>query len=121
MNGDLDLRRRYEEVREEEQRVAPPFGASLRRRPEPALRRWAPLAVAALLLIVIGTLAVFSMRSRREPFTAGDRIAARAIADWHPPTDFLLRTPGRELLTSTPSIPDRAARSLAQSSKGVSP
>ena len=32
--------------------------------------------------------------SKRHPsFTADDRAAARAIATWHPPTDFLLRMP----------------------------
>ena len=32
--------------------------------------------------------------------------AARSVAEWQPPTDFLLRTPGNDMLTSTPRIPD---------------
>ena len=119
MNGDLDLRQRYEELRDEERRSVPPFIVP---RPRPALsaRRWAPLAAAALLLIVSLSAVLLSLRARRPSFTAADRSAARAIAEWRPPTEFLLRTPGRELLTSTPSIPDAAARALIQSSKGVS-
>lgn len=119
MSGDLDLRQRFEELREEEHRVVPPFRASRRLRPDSSARRWMPVTVAALLLIVSVSV-LFSMRSRRASFTSDDRIAAHAIADWRPPTEFLLRTPGSELLTSMPSIPDGAVRSLVQSSKGVS-
>ncbi len=119
MNGDLDLRQRFEELRDEERSGVPPFRASRQRRPHSSSWRWMPVTVAALLLIVSLSV-VFSMRSRRASFTSDDRIAAHAIADWHPPTEFLLRTPGSELLTSMPSIPDGAVRSLVQSSKGVS-
>jgi hypothetical protein len=119
MSNDLDLRRRFEELRDEERQMAPHFAPS--RRLESTAWRWTAIAVTALLLIVAVSLAVLSLRSRRVSFTSDDRLAARAIADWHPPTDFLLRTPGRELLSSTPSIPGHAARSLAQSIKGVSP
>jgi hypothetical protein len=113
--NEADLRRRFEELRDVERGAAPPFVVAHR----PA-RRWAPLAVAALLLIVTVAAAVLATRSHRTVFTADDRVAARAIAAWHPPTEFLLRTPGSELLTSTPSIPDAAARSLVESAKGVS-
>jgi len=61
------------------------------------------LAFTVLLLIVI---AIFFPR-RSERFTPADRAAARSIAEWHAPTDFLLRTPGRDLLTSVPSIPSK--------------
>jgi len=39
-------------------------------------------------------------------FSDSDRAAARSIAAWHAPTDVLLRAPGRQLLTTTPRIPD---------------
>jgi len=120
MNDDLDLRQRFEELREEERRGVPPFRTLRRSRPDRSARRWALMAVALLLLIVSLSAAVFSIRWRRVAFTSDDRMAARTIADWHPPTEFLLRTPGSELLTSMPSIPDGAARSLIQSPKGVS-
>ena len=120
MSGDLDLRQRFEELRDEERSGVPPFRASSRGRSDLSARRWLPVTVAALLLLVSLSV-VFSMRSRRASFTSDDRRAARVIADWHPPTEFLLRTPGSELLTSMPSIPDAAVRSIIQSSKGVSP
>ena len=94
-----DLHARFEELREEERASAPRFSVHPPRR----ISRRPLLALAVLLLIVV---AVFYPR-RPQPFTASDRAAARAIADWHAPTDFLLRTPGSELLDSTPSIPSK--------------
>ena len=82
-----DLRARFAELRDEERRATPVFAAIV----APASRRpyWRrPAAVLILLLLVM----LFS--SKRHPsFTADDRAAARAIATWHPPTDFLLRMP----------------------------
>jgi len=120
MNDDLELGQRFDELRDAERHVVPPFRALRRARPDLSGRRWTALALAALLLIVSISAVVFSTHLRRVSFTSDDRIAARAIADWHPPTEFLLRTPGSELLTSMPSIPDAAARALVQSPKGVS-
>jgi hypothetical protein len=86
MNG--DLRARFAELREEELRTVPPFGAVAPASRRPDWRR--PAAVAfALLLVVIAV----SIRPRRTSFTAEDRAAARAIATWQPPTIFLLRMP----------------------------
>ena len=94
-----DLRRRFEELRKEESASAPRFAIPSLRQPN----RRPLLAFAVLLLIVIALL--FPRHS--ETFTPADRAAARSIADWHPPTDFLLRTPGSDLLTSMPSIPSK--------------
>jgi hypothetical protein len=94
-----DLRRRFEELREEERTSVPRFAIPSPRQPN----RRPLLALAVLLLVVIALL--FPRHS--ETFTPADRAAARSIAEWHAPTDFLLRTPGRELLTSVPSIPSK--------------
>ena len=93
------MKARFEELREEERALVPRFAAPQRRRPN----RRPLLALAALVLIAIVLL--FPRHSAQ--FTAADRAAARSIAEWHAPTDFLLRTPGRELLTSVPSIPSK--------------
>jgi len=118
MSDDLDLRQRFHELRDEEQRAIPPFATSAPP-PRALVRRWAPLAAAASLLLIVSTV-IFTVRPRSVSFTASDRAAATAVAEWQPQTDFLLRTPGSELLTSTPSIPDSSTRSFAQSTKGVS-
>ena len=84
-----DLRARFAELRDEELRTTPVFAVAV----APASRRpyWRrPAAALALLLIVC---IVLSIRTRLTSFTADDRAAARAIATWHPPTDFLLRMP----------------------------
>jgi len=86
MNNDLHAR--FAELRDEELRTIPPFAIVAPASRRPYWRR--PAAALALLLIVCVVLAI---RSRQTSFTADDRAAARAIATWHPPTDFLLRMP----------------------------
>ncbi len=97
-----DLRPRFQELRDEERRFAPRF------RVAPPLRRLAPrrLITAAAALILLVLVVTISVRSRKTTFSASDRAAVRSIAAWHPPTDFLLRTPGSEILLTTPVIPD---------------
>ena len=82
------LRARFAELRDEERGATPAFAAGGGTPPgQPARRRRSAVAFALLLLIVI----FFS--KRHTTFTPEDRAAARAIAAWHPPTDFLLRMP----------------------------
>jgi hypothetical protein len=97
-----DFRARFEELREEELRFAPRFRVARRRRLAP--RRLIAAAAAALILLVL--VVAIGVRSRRTTFSASDRAAVRSIAAWHPPTEFLLRTPGSEILLTTPVIPD---------------
>ena len=60
---------------------------------------WRPaLAAAAALLLIVITLFVLSPR-RRAPEVG-------SIVTWKAPTDVLLRTPGSELLSTVPRIPD---------------
>ena len=102
MIDEPELRERFARLRAEERRAVSRF--ELR----PRARRLRPVrtliaATAALMLVAI---IAFTLRPGRVSFSAADRAAARSVADWHPPTDFLLRTPGSELLTTTPRIPD---------------
>jgi hypothetical protein len=88
MNDDL-LRQAFAELRRVEGEQAPKFvvpALRVRDRLKPVLR----LAFAALLLIIV----VLSFRRPPEP----------SISAWKAPTDFLLATPGRELLQSTPDL-----------------
>jgi hypothetical protein len=58
------------------------------------MRGWA-IAVLTLIAIAIGV----SHRSRPP--------VIESIVTWKAPTDFLLRTPGSELLSTVPQIPER--------------
>lgn len=101
IDEERDLRERFQELREAERRLAPRFGVPRRRRLVP--RR---LLATASALIFLAIVVLIGVRSRRTTFSASDRAAVQTIAAWHSPTDFLLQTPGNEILVSTPAIPD---------------
>jgi hypothetical protein len=102
-DDDSELRGRFAELRAGERNVIPPFDPRLRAREYRVA--WRPLAAtAALLLLAIAASLTF--RSHPTDFSESDRAGLRGMAEWRPPTDFLLRTPGNELLTTTPRIPD---------------
>ena len=63
--------------------------------PKGRMRGWA-LAIVTITIAIM--LAVF--HHHRPPVT-------ESIVTWKAPTDFLLRTPGSELLSSVPQIPER--------------
>ena len=93
MNDDL-LRQAFAELRRVEGEHVPPFHGLY---VEPALSRLrsrlrvgSTLAFAVMVLIIV----VLSFRRPPEP----------SITTWKAPTDFLLATPGRELLQSTPDL-----------------
>ena len=93
---DAALRDRFAALRREEERQAPEF-ASLwpgRARAPRGKTRW--LVAAACALIVVA--AVLWLRS------AGRKPADVSLAEWKAPTDFLLETPGRDLLRTVPEI-----------------
>lgn len=98
---DEDIRARFQDLQDEERRFVPRFGVT-------PPRRFAPrrLLASAVALILLAIVVVISIRSRRTTFSASDRVAVQTIAAWHPPTDFLLQTPGSAILVSTPVIPD---------------
>lgn len=100
---DRDLRRTFAELREEDRRGLPSFErlVTVRRgaRPDrPALR----LAIAALgLVAVVGALWI-----ARRPESGPQQPEVEALLAWSSPTEFLLRTPGRELASELPSVGD---------------
>ena len=91
-----DLRHLFHQLRDEELPVAG-FQLPVRREQRATGNAWR--AVAAFVTIVTVTIAAI-LHHRRPPVTD-------SIVTWKAPTDFLLRTPGSELLSSVPQIPER--------------
>ena len=91
--NDLELRRVFHELRDAESQAAPRFAYAPPRR-RPAIWRYAFVAAALIFVVVLAV--------RREPPRP-----AESIVTWKPMTDVLLRTPGSEMLTRLPEIPER--------------
>ena len=111
MNGgiDEDLRRAFEGLRRSDEASAPSFSATLSgARNRAPRRRTFLLATAAALVVLVAIAAALLRRSPASPRFA----ETVAISDWRSPTDFLLQTPGAELLDSLPvlssPVPDYA-------------
>jgi hypothetical protein len=96
---DTALRKRFAGLRQEEQQHIPAFvslwGRRSRVQPSKALR----FAAAGCALIVV--MAILFLRSER---TNRNEVSMVEITEWKAPTDFLLETPGREILQTVPEI-----------------
>ena len=96
---DIELRRRFAALREEDAVGIPPFGMPVRR-PRPR-RLPVGLAAAAAALVVAGALWLSRVPER-------DALAALGIdlgeTTWTSPTDFLLNTPGAEFFGDLPTL-----------------
>jgi hypothetical protein len=108
IDDDLELKKRFQELRSQEVRFTPRFAAKARPRTRIMPARLA--AVAAALAVVLVGIGV-GVRDQ-VLFDATDRLAVRSANDWQSPTDFLLKTPGNELISTTPTIPDPAVKGL---------
>jgi hypothetical protein len=101
---DDDLRNRFATLRREEEALAPQFAVPAPRRAA-HVRRWSVGKVIAVT-VCLATLAaaVFLLRPvppKRQP---GAGMPEVSLLEWRPHTDFLLQTPGQELLHSVPAI-----------------
>ena len=94
---DDDLRQAFAVLRREEAKAAPAFEA-VRARARVGIPRVAPLG--ALLAAATVAAAVFGVVVRRQ----GPPPPMAAIGAWVAPTDFLLDTPGREIVQTVPRI-----------------
>ncbi len=98
-HDERDLRKRFAELRHEDIAQTPPF-----ERPAPVARshHWGRLAAAAAVAIITVTAVLWTIGSRagQPPLLAVD--LTRTV--WESPTDFLLDTPGSELLRTVPTI-----------------
>lgn len=101
---DPDLREAFAALRREEQTRAPDFRrlvAEARSRGSRARTAAVALAMALAVLLV---LVFLPPRVPRRP------AAVPSITEWESPTDFLLATPGREVLTTLPRLGDSLIR-----------
>src|SRR5262249_49464077 len=101
--GDEQLRRRFGDLRREDEWRAPQFAAlwRSRQRKRQRLSRWFA-AGASAVLVLAGLLWLRSVQHGPE------NAPAASITAWKAPTDFLLETPGRELLRTVPAIGGRS-------------
>ena len=98
-DDDRALATAFAGLRREEEGRTPPFAEVVRRgraRPTPAagLLPIRPLGLAAVVALAV--LGVWLGVRVREPRPA----AMPSLSEWHSPTDFLLATPGRDLLAA---------------------
>jgi hypothetical protein len=98
-DSDDTLRRRFAVLRREEEQSAPEFSrlwqvrAGARRRQT----RWF-MAAGCVLIALLALLWMHSVQRGPQEKTIA------SITQWKAPTDFLLETPGRELLSTVPEI-----------------
>ena len=99
MMDESELRRRFAQLRESDQKTAPNFAhgagrARARRRATPRVRTLVIGAAAAVAMLAVWLSRAQSVSSEPTP----------TIANWRAPTDILLRTPGRDLLGAMPAL-----------------
>lgn len=98
-SGDEQLRRRFAGLRQEDERGVPSFAVlwrSRQRKPERRIR-WV-FATGATAIVFAGLFWLWAVRHGPETTTVA------SITEWKAPTDFLLETPGRDLLRTVPEI-----------------
>jgi len=101
--SDDDLRARFAALRKEEEAQAPEFGVAPRRAYYGRRRSLGQLIAATVCGLTV-VAAVFWLRSAfQKPQPEPGRFVA-SVLEWKAPTDFLLETPGRELLRTVPAI-----------------
>ena len=94
---DRDFRERFAALRREEEAAAPAIGQLLARtRRMPEVRRVGRSVAAAAAVAVLVVLALLPVWDPERPS------AAPPVENWRSPTEFLLRTPGREVLETLP-------------------
>jgi hypothetical protein len=96
---DDDLRDRFAGLRQQETQRVPEFASMWHTRAPLRKGRWL-VAVACALIVVAAIIWLRSTQRRPE------EISVAAITAWNSPTDFLLETPGREILRTVPKIGD---------------
>ena len=98
-DDDRELRAMFARLRRQDHAHVPPFRIPAAH----PVSLWAPpvkMAAAAAVVLVVVVLAVPDSGQRGPP----DQLVDPSDAAWHSPTDFLLLTPGRELLRTMPPI-----------------
>lgn len=116
-DDDRDLRERFAALRREQEARVPEISiSSLSARASNRRRFSGRLAVATVCLATMSVAIAWLLPGTRmghprwnrgrERAGASFLMASDSIASWKPATDFLLDTPGRELLRDVPAIGD---------------
>ena len=98
---DRELRERFSSLQREDAAQTPDFASLLRRKATPRPPRrvlWFATSIAAAFIVFL-FVAVTLFR-----FCSRPRAGNLSITQWRSPTDFLLQTPGHELLESVPRV-----------------
>jgi hypothetical protein len=102
--SDDDLRARFARLRREEEALAPQFVVSSRA--ASGLSPWWSagklIAVAVCLVTMVAAVVLLRLVPQGRERKVGQPVAS--LTEWRAPTDFLLETPGRELLRTVPAI-----------------
>jgi hypothetical protein len=102
--NDRDLRDRFAALRREEEANAPGFTARREARRAPVRRRAPAVLLAAVACLVAFAAAGLWMRTASHRPHPEPGQTAVSLMEWKPPTDFLLETPGREMLRTVPAF-----------------
>lgn len=96
-----ELKVLFETLRNEEMQHTPRYSPTRSPGHGRTIRVRLRLAIAGVLMLSIAALLIVSLPSDSPPATA-----AIPIAEWKAPTDFLLLTPGHDLMQSAPRFGD---------------
>jgi hypothetical protein len=96
MNDDRDVRELFARLKEEDRAHTPSF-----RMPTRKQRSWSPRLVAAA---VIALIAFVLARPDPPPQNVSRGVVRLDRSTWRSPTDFLLNTPGSELMRTVPTV-----------------
>ena len=114
---DPELKQLFTDLRRQDERRAPSFGSTChtaleRQSATPAgAPRFLRLAVPAAL-IVVAVVTSSLVIGRKNSGSQAALTLSFAIAEWQSPTDFLLRTPGDELMRTLPELRVTAPETL---------
>ncbi|HYN19516.1 MAG TPA: hypothetical protein VE078_01045 [Thermoanaerobaculia bacterium] len=129
MMDDSDLRKLFQKAREADEALAPDFQSMRRRSADRQVTsrrlRWGLIALPAAAALAVGLGLLVAGRGSDAPSreAVSSEVSALTLDEWTAPTDFLLETPGRELLGSLPpigaSIPDVSVTDPSTKPKGT--
>ncbi len=98
-----EIRERFRRAHEHYESLAPSF-SELLDRPRRSYRSYRMVAAALVVAMLVFTAVIYIIRfDRPQPRRLDADLST--ISTWRSPTDFLLKTPGNELLKTTPVIP----------------
>jgi hypothetical protein len=98
-DSDRELRESFARLREDERPGAGSFRVPVR-----AARSARPRLLVPLLLSSVALMSVVVLRALSERVDRSPPRPVPPVSSWEAPTDFLLETPGRDLLRAIPPI-----------------